>query len=154
MILPNLAGIPDLPCAARQALRVVRRSSYTRSHQLARRRGLSLVFLGVMCLSSFFTLGAGPPGLQGSAPGSLTLYPEQITAQQEAKILPQLSAPAAILAGGDGGQPLAGKNVHERLAMSVIITVVLYILFTMALDVMLPRGVGPLRDFALMLETI
>lgn len=63
-------------------------------------------------------LGAGPPGLQGSAPGSLTLYPEQIAAQQETKQLPQVTAPAAVLAGGDTDQPLAGKNIHERLAMA------------------------------------
>ena len=71
-----------------------------------------------MSLSSLFTLGAGPSGLQGSAPGSLTLYPEQIAAQQEAKRLPQVTAPAAILAGGDTDQPLAEKNAHERLAMA------------------------------------
>ena len=32
--------------------------------------------------------------------------------------MPQVSATAAIVAGGDVGQPLAGKNIHERLAMA------------------------------------
>ncbi len=63
-------------------------------------------------------MAAGPPGLQGSEPGSLTLYPEQIAAQQQTKRLPPVTAPAALLAGGDASQPLADKNAHERRAMA------------------------------------
>ena len=48
----------------------------------------------------------------------MTLYPEQIAAQQEGKSLPPITAAAAILAGGDGGEPLAEKNAHERRAMA------------------------------------
>lgn len=61
-------------------------------------------------------MGAGPPGLQGSTPGDLTLYPEQIAAQQATGQLPTVSAAAVILAGG--GQPVAGIHVHERRAMA------------------------------------
>lgn len=50
---------------------------------------------------------------------------------------------------------LLGEHRLPRLALySLIITIALYVLFSLALDVMLPRGVGPLRDFALMLESI
>jgi len=50
---------------------------------------------------------------------------------------------------------LLGEHRVPRLVLySVIITIALYVLFSLALDVMLPRGVGPLRDFALMLESI
>jgi D-alanyl-D-alanine carboxypeptidase (penicillin-binding protein 5/6) len=61
-------------------------------------------------------MGAGPPGLQGSAPGDLTLYPEQIAAQQETRRLPDISAAAVVVAGN--GQLVAQKNAHERRAMA------------------------------------
>jgi putative tricarboxylic transport membrane protein len=49
---------------------------------------------------------------------------------------------------------LGEKRIKNLLLYSVLISVILYILFSFGLDVMLPRGVGPLRDFALMLESI
>lgn len=114
----DLARLSDLPYESRQISRAALGSRIERGRWPSKRRLPGLAWLCLICFLSFFTLGAGPPGLQGSAPGSLTLYPEQIKAQQEAKTLPQVSATAALLAGGDAGQPLAGKSIHERLAMA------------------------------------
>lgn len=50
---------------------------------------------------------------------------------------------------------LLGERKPARLLlMSVIITLVLYVLFQGALDIMLARGIGVFREFALMCETI
>lgn len=86
-----------------------------RAHRPQHRR-MSWRWLGWIGAASFLMMGAGPPGLQGSAPGDLTLYPEQITAQQDAKRLPGVSSAAALIAGG--GQILAEKNLHDRRAMA------------------------------------
>lgn len=52
------------------------------------------------------------------------------------------------------GWLLGAKNKGFLLLTSVIITVILYLLFQGALDIMLPRGVGPFRTFALTIETM
>lgn len=50
---------------------------------------------------------------------------------------------------------LLGEKRLPRLALiSLIITIILYIIFQGALDIMLARGIGPFRSFALFFETI
>lgn len=49
---------------------------------------------------------------------------------------------------------LGEKRIPRLLLYSFIITVILYVLFQMGLDIMLPRGIGVFRNFALMLESI
>lgn len=49
---------------------------------------------------------------------------------------------------------LGEKRIPRLILFSIVISLVLYFLFQMGLDIRLPRGVGPLRDFALMLETL
>ena len=49
---------------------------------------------------------------------------------------------------------LGEKRIPRLVLYSILISVSLYFLFQMGLDIRLPRGVGPLRDFALLLETI
>jgi hypothetical protein len=49
---------------------------------------------------------------------------------------------------------LGEKRIKWLLVYSFLIVAVLYILFTFGLNIMLPRGVGELRNFALMLESI
>lgn len=49
---------------------------------------------------------------------------------------------------------LGEKRIKKLLLYSFLIVVVLYVLFSKGLAIMLPRGVGILRDFALMIESI
>lgn len=49
---------------------------------------------------------------------------------------------------------LGEKRIPRLVIYSVLIAVLMYALFQIGLDIRLPRGVGPLRDFALLLETI
>ena len=49
---------------------------------------------------------------------------------------------------------LGEKRIPRIIVFSIIISLILYCLFQMGLDIRLPRGVGPLRDFALLLETL
>lgn len=52
-------------------------------------------------------------------------------------------------------QWLLGEKRPARLAITALVaTVVIYFIFQRALGIMLPRGYGFLRDFALMLESI
>lgn len=52
-------------------------------------------------------------------------------------------------------QWLLGEKRPARLAVTALVaTVVIYFIFQRALGIMLPRGYGFLRDFALMLESI
>ena len=51
------------------------------------------------------------------------------------------------------GMLLGEKNIVRLAIASVIIALVLYIVFSGMLSVNLPRGVGFLRDFALLLES-
>lgn len=70
----------------------------------------------VICLSSLLgllTMGAGGPVLQGSQPGDLPIYPEQIAAMQAARRLPPLSAQAALLADSDTNQVLATLDARQ-----------------------------------------
>lgn len=52
------------------------------------------------------------------------------------------------------GLLLGAKNKGMLVLTSLIITVILYLLFQGALDIMLPRGLGVFRSFAITLETI
>ncbi len=75
----------------------------------------------VVCLSSLLallTMGAGGPVLQGSQPGDLPLYPEQIAAIQASRQLPLLSAPAALLGDSDTNQVLATLDANQPRAMA------------------------------------
>ena len=49
---------------------------------------------------------------------------------------------------------LGERRVHFAVLYSAIVIVVLYSLFYYALGIMLPRGVGPFREFAIMLEML
>lgn len=49
---------------------------------------------------------------------------------------------------------LGEKRVPQLLLYSFLSVAVLYFLFLKGLDIMLPRGVGIFRDFALMLESL
>ena len=51
------------------------------------------------------------------------------------------------------GWLLGAKNIPTLAIASVLISLVLYIIFSGMLSVNLPRGVGFLRDFALLLES-
>ena len=48
---------------------------------------------------------------------------------------------------------LGEKRMGRSIGISLLITVFLFVLFYLGLSIMLPRGVGIFRDFALMLET-
>lgn len=63
-------------------------------------------------------MGAGGPVLQGSQPGDLPLFPEQIAAIQTARQLPPLSAPAALLADSDTNQVLATLDANQPRAVA------------------------------------
>lgn len=49
---------------------------------------------------------------------------------------------------------LGEKRIARLLAYSMLIVVVLYAVFSLGLDIMLPRGVGIFRNFALMIESL
>ncbi len=63
-------------------------------------------------------MGAGGPVLQGSQPGDLPMYPEQIAAYQAARQLPPTSAPAALLGDSDTGQVLAQRDANQARPMA------------------------------------
>jgi D-alanyl-D-alanine carboxypeptidase (penicillin-binding protein 5/6) len=63
-------------------------------------------------------MGAGGPVLQGSQPGDLAMYPEQIAAVQASRQLPPLSAPAALLADRDTNQVLATLDPDQPRPMA------------------------------------
>lgn len=65
-------------------------------------------------------MGAGGPVLQGSRPGDLPMYPEQIAAYRAAQQLPSLYAPAALLGDHDTNQPLASLDARRPRAMASI----------------------------------
>jgi len=70
-------------------------------------------------------------------------------------ILPQIGfIPASFLMASCYMTLLGEKRLHFAILYSFIAVVVLYALFSFLLGIMLPRGVGPFRDFALWLETI
>lgn len=52
------------------------------------------------------------------------------------------------------GYLLGQRNYVKLIGYSLIITIILFFLFSKGLSIMLPRGYGPLREFALMLEMI
>lgn len=50
---------------------------------------------------------------------------------------------------------LGEKRIHIMVLVGLIATIVLYLIFSVGLQIMLPRGtVGFLREFALMIETL
>ena len=49
---------------------------------------------------------------------------------------------------------LGERRIPRMILISLILTVVIYIVFQGALDIMLPRGTGFFRSFALTIETI
>jgi hypothetical protein len=70
-------------------------------------------------------------------------------------ILPQLGfIPASFLMASCYMTLLGEKRPLFAILYSFIAVVVLYMLFSFLLGIMLPRGFGPFRDFALMLESI
>ena len=72
----------------------------------------------MFALLALLTMGAGGPVLQGSQPGDLPIYPEQIAAIQAAREAPPLSAPAALLADSDTNQVLAALDANQPRAMA------------------------------------
>ncbi|HNU05991.1 MAG TPA: D-alanyl-D-alanine carboxypeptidase family protein [Anaerolineae bacterium] len=80
-----------------------------------RRQAAGIIFF---TLFGLLTMGAGGPVLQGSQPGDLPIYPEQIAAHQAAQQLPPLSAQAALLADSDTNQVLATLNAHQPRAIA------------------------------------
>ena len=79
-----------------------------------------LLVICLFVLLALLTTGAGGPVLQGSQPGDLPMYPEQIAAYQAAQQLPPLNAPAALLGDYDTNQPLAGLDARRPRAMASI----------------------------------
>jgi D-alanyl-D-alanine carboxypeptidase (penicillin-binding protein 5/6) len=79
---------------------------------------IRLLILCVSTLLALLTMGAGGPVLQGSQPGDLAIYPEQIAAVQASRQLPPLSAPAALLADSDTNQVLATLNPDQPRPMA------------------------------------
>ncbi len=77
-----------------------------------------LLVIGVFALLALLTMGAGGPVLQGSQPGDLPIYPEQIAAYQAAQQLPPLSAQAALLGDSDTNQVLATANDRQSRPMA------------------------------------
>jgi len=49
---------------------------------------------------------------------------------------------------------LSEKRLVFKIVTSLVATLVIYIIFARVLQVPLPRGIGILRDFALLLETL
>lgn len=49
---------------------------------------------------------------------------------------------------------LGERKIPILIIRSVIITIIIYVIFQGALDIMLARGIGPFREFALSLEMI
>lgn len=77
-----------------------------------------LLALATFILLALLTLGAGGPVLQGSQPGDLPIYPEQIAAHQASQRLPPLSAQAALLGDSDTNQVLATANANQARPMA------------------------------------
>jgi D-alanyl-D-alanine carboxypeptidase len=77
-----------------------------------------LLILCVSTLLALLTMGAGGPVLQGSQPGELPMYPEQIAAYRASQQLPPTSAPAALLGDSDTGQVLARRNANQGRPMA------------------------------------
>ncbi len=77
-----------------------------------------LLILCIFGLLALLTMGAGGPVLQGSQPGDLPMYPEQIAAYQAAQQLPATSAPAALLGDSDTGQVLAQRDARQGRPMA------------------------------------
>jgi D-alanyl-D-alanine carboxypeptidase (penicillin-binding protein 5/6) len=74
--------------------------------------------IGTFTMLALLTMGAGGPVLQGSQPGDLAIYPEQIAAFQAAQQLPPLSAQAALLGDSDTNQVLAAANANQGRPMA------------------------------------
>ncbi len=77
-----------------------------------------LVVIGLLLLTSILTMGAGGPFLLGSQPGDLPVFPEFLIAEQHARQLPAVSAPAILLGDSTTGQILATVAPHDARAMA------------------------------------
>jgi hypothetical protein len=72
-----------------------------------------------------------------------------------ALVLPTIGfVPSCILFLIGYGILLKADNIPKLAIISVLITIVIYILFQGALDIMLPRGTGFFRELALTFEKI
>ena len=72
-----------------------------------------------------------------------------------ALVLPVIGfIPSCILFLIGYGVLLGAPSITKIIIASIFITIVIYILFQGALDIMLPRGTGFFRDFALVCERI
>jgi len=103
------AAPPPQPTATRPVSRLTSHVSRVTCHASR---------FAVFALLGLLTMGAGGPVLQGSQPGDLPIYPEQIAAQRAAQQLPPLSAQAALLADSDTHQVLATLNAHQPRAIA------------------------------------
>ncbi len=61
---------------------------------------------------------------------------------------------SSILLFGVYSYLLGEKRISRLIPISIVSIVVFYIIFSYGLDIMLPRGAGIFRDFALMIESI
>lgn len=72
-----------------------------------------------------------------------------------ALLLPKLGfIPVCLLFLVSYGCLLGEKNIVKLIIISLIVTIILYIVFQGGLNIRLERGIGPLRKFALSLESI
>jgi hypothetical protein len=73
----------------------------------------------------------------------------------EAVILPYIGfIPSCFLFLCAYGYLLGERKIPMMLIRSAILTIIIYIIFQGALDIMLPRGIGAFRSFALTLEVL
>jgi hypothetical protein len=73
----------------------------------------------------------------------------------EAVILPYIGfIPSCFLFLCAYGYLLGERKIPMMLIRSVILTIIIYIIFQGALDIMLPRGIGAFRSLALTLEVL
>lgn len=49
---------------------------------------------------------------------------------------------------------LGERRIHIMILVGIISTIILYLIFSVGLQIMLPRGIGFLRNFALMIENL
>lgn len=72
-----------------------------------------------------------------------------------ALILPRIGfLPSCLIFLIAYGLLLGDRNYVRLVIVSLVITVVIYCIFQGALDIFLPRGNGPFRDFALAMEKL
>lgn len=82
------------------------------------RRPLRRLWLAALSLLSLLCVGAGPPVLSGTAPGSPVLLPEEIAAHRAAQRPPSLTAASALLADSATQQPLMALDPYTPRPMA------------------------------------